>query len=348
VQQLDLTWNFNQYSLSAVEENAQLLNVPGVVNGSPGFGGCCSNFQDSKYTTNAPYLVLNLESGAFTGDVSVRRDSNKASGAYYQTLPGQGGLVAGVQYNLAAPRVIDYKFGRTSYSVGGNYALNRDLSVFARFSDGAAYNADRITFFNAADLVNGKSPTIPVNKVRQIEGGVKLRGNGMSLFATLFQAKTDEVNVDVTTNPIVARQNSFKSNGLELEGSANFGMFNILGGLTYTSAKQADGRTPKRQAKVVYQLTPTVNVNDALTIGAGIVGTTASKDDGPTGPLTITLPAYAVFNAFVSYAFTDKATLTVSGNNLTDKIAYTESNDGRGAARAHTGRTIKATLKYSF
>jgi outer membrane receptor protein involved in Fe transport len=78
------------------------------------------------------------------------------------------------------------------------------------------------------------------------------------------------------------------------------------------------------------------------------VGTTASKDDGPTGPLTITLPAYAVFNAFVSYAFTDKATLTVSGNNLTDKIAYTESNDGRGAARAHTGRTIKATLKYSF
>ena len=47
---------------------------------------------------------------------------------------------------------------------------------------------------------------------------MKLRGNGMSLFATLFHAKTDEVNVDVTTSPIVAKANSYRSNGLELEG----------------------------------------------------------------------------------------------------------------------------------
>jgi catecholate siderophore receptor len=31
-----------------------------------------------------------------------------------------------------------------------------------------------------------------------------------------------------------------------------------------------------------------------------------------------------------------------------DTLAYTESNDGRGAARAHPGRTVKATLKYTF
>jgi len=341
VQKLDLTWNFNQYSLSADERGARLLNVPGVVNGSPGFGGCCSNTQDSKYTTNAPYLVLNLESGALSADIGMRRDNQKASGSYYQSN-------AGLAYDLSKPNAIDYDFGRTSYSLGGNYALNKDLSLFGRYSDGAAYNADRITFFNSPDLVNGKSPTIPTNKVKQLEAGVKVRANGMSLFATLFHAKTDEVNVDVTTNPIVAKANSYRSNGLELEGSARFGVVSLLGGLTYTDAKQADGRAPKRQAKVVYQLTPTVNLNDALSFGVGIVGTGKSQDDGPTGPLTITLPAYTVVNAFASYALTDRATLSLAANNLFNELAYTESNDGRGAARAYTGRTVKASLRYTF
>lgn len=341
VQKLDLTWNFNQYSLSADQSGARVLNVPGVTNGAPGFGGCCSNFQDSKYTTNAPYLVLNLDSGAFSGDVSLRRDNNKASGNYYQSN-------AGVAYDLTKPNVIDYDFGRTSYSLGGNYELNKDLSVFARYSDGAAYNADRITFFNNPNLVNGKSTTIPVNKVKQTEIGVKVRGNGYSLFATLFDAKTDEVNVDVTTTPIVAKANSYRSKGLELEGSARFGLVSLLGGLTYTDAKQADGRAPKRQAKIVYQLTPTLSFSDELTAGVGIVGTTKSQDDGPTGPLTITLPAYTVVNAFVSYSLTPKATLTLAANNLFNEIAYTESNDGRGAARAYTGRTVKASLRYNF
>lgn len=341
VQKLDLTWNFNQYSLSAEQEGARVLNVPGVTNGAPGFGGCCSNFQDSKYTTNAPYLVLNLDAGPLTADFGIRRDQQKGSGSYYQSN-------AGLAYDLGKPNAIDYEFGRTSYSLGGNYALSNDLSLFARYSDGAAYNADRITFFNNPNLVNGKSPTIPTNKVKQLEAGVKIRGNGMSLFATLFHAKTDEVNVDVTTSPIVAKANRYRSNGLELEGSARFGLVNLLGGLTYTDAKQADGRAPKRQAKVVYQLTPTVNLSDALTFGVGIVGTTKSQDDGPTGPLTITLPAYTVVNAFASYALTDRATLSLAANNLLNELAYTESNDGRGAARAYTGRTVKASLRYTF
>ena len=122
----------------------------------------------------------------------------------------------------------------------------------------------------------------------------------------------------------------------------------LLGGLTYTDAKQADGRAPKRQAKFVYQLTPTLNFSDELTAGVGIVGTSKSQDDGPTGPLTITLPAYTVVNAFVSYSLTPKATLTLAANNLFNEIAYTESNDGRGAARAYTGRTVKASLRYTF
>jgi outer membrane receptor protein involved in Fe transport len=313
------------------------------------------NFQDSKYTTTAPYLILNYESGAFTGDVSVRQDANKASGSYFQTLPGFGGTTAGAAYNLAAPRTIDYSFEKTSFSVGGNYALSRDLAVFGRVSEGAAYNADRITFFNAPGLVNGTSPEIPVNKVRQIEGGVKLRQGSMSLFATVFAAKTDEINVDVTTNPIRSTATTYDSKGLELEGAARFGMFSVLAGATFTDAKVTAssnaalvGKAPKRQAKLVYQLTPTVQFNDAITAGVSIVGTTGSMDDSPAGPVTVVLPAYTVVNLFASYAINDRFTVGLAANNLFDTLAYTESNDGRGAARAHTGRTVKASLKYAF
>ena len=340
-QQLKLTWNFNQYSLSANGNGAQVLNVPGVINGSPGFGGCCSNTQDSKYTTTAPYAIVNYEAGPVSVDASVRHDQNKAIGAYYQSN-------AGVSYDLSKPNVIDYSFGHTSYSVGGNYQLSKDLAMFARLSDGAAYNADRITFFNAPKLVDGSSSTIPVNKVRQIEGGVKFRSGGLSLFTTLFLAKTDEVNVDPTKTPIVVTQNHFDSKGVEVEAAFRAGAFAVTGGATFTDAQQADGRTPKRQAKVVYQLTPTYSLGDAIMLGASIVGTSASKDDGPTGALTITLPAYATVNAFASYSVTQSMTLSLGVNNLLNQIGYTESNDGRGAARSVNGRTTKATLKYAF
>ena len=346
-QKLDITWNFNQYSVSASGENAQLLNVPGTVNGAPGFGGCCSNSQQSTYKTAAPYLIFGFESGAFTADASVRRDMNSATGLYYQST-------AGIAYTVSKPNIIDYSFGRTSYTLGANYQLNKDLAVFGRYSDGAAYNADRITFFNAPGLVNGSSPKIPVNEVRQLEGGVKWRSNGFSVFATLFAARTDEINVDVTSTPVKVTTNKYDSKGLELEMAYRMGMFSVAGGATYTNAKVTDssnaalvGKTPKRQANLVYQLTPTLALGDAL-LGASIVGTTASKDDSPAGPVTATLPGFVAVNAFASYAFTSQATIGLSVNNLFNTIGYTESNDGRGAARSINGRTAKVSLKYNF
>jgi len=352
MQKLNLTWNFNQYSLAADAENARLLNVPGVVNGDPGFGGCCSNTQDSKYTTKAPYAVLGVEAGPVSADISLRRDSNSASGSYYQSQAVAGSSAR--QYDLGAPNIIDYDFSRTSYSLGGNLQLHKDLALFARYSDGAAYNADRITFFNSPSLVNGSSSKIPVNEVKQLEGGVKWRVAGFSVFATAFLAKTDEINVDPTTTPVKVTTNKYSAKGLELEASYRSGSFGIIGGATLTSAEVTAssnaalvGQAPKRQAKLVYQLSPTLTLGDAL-LGASIVGTTASKDDGPAGPVTITLPAFVAVNAFANYALSPQTTLALSVNNLFDTIGYTESNDGRGAARSITGRTAKVSLKYAF
>jgi outer membrane receptor protein involved in Fe transport len=357
MQKLDITWNFNQYWLSAAESGARLLNVPGTknVNGAPAFDGCCSNFQQSTYKTNAPYALVAWESGPVNLDASLRRDNNSATGAYYQTNDILAN--AGVAYDLSKVHPIDYAFGRTSYSLGGNLRLSPDLSVFTRYSDGASYMADRITFFNNPGLVNGTASVVPFNEVKQLEGGTKWRSGGLSVFATLFFVTTTETNVDVTTTPIKVTTRTFKSNGLELEAAYRTGSFGLSGGATFTNAKvdastnpAEVGTTPQRQAKVVYQLSPSYSTGD-LNLGATIVGTTKSQDSAPTSQVAsgkVTLPAYASVNAFVNYQFSPAMTLALGVNNLFDTIGYTESNDGRAAARAINGRTAKATLKYNF
>jgi catecholate siderophore receptor len=352
-QDLALTWNFNQYSLSAVPSNAQLLNVPGTANGSPGFGGCCMNYQDSKYRTVAPYAIVGYENGALNIDASVRHDQNSASGSYYQTI-GTGG-VAGTSYSLNNPQAINYKVSKTSFSFGTNYRFHSNLAVFGRYSEGASFLADRITFFNNPNLVNGKSPVIPYNDVKQFETGVKWRAGPWSLFGTLFLAKTDETNVDVTSSPIKVTQTKYESKGIELETAWRSGNFSLSGGMTLTDANIAAssnaalvGTTPKRQAKVVYQISPTYRFGDYAMVGASIVGTTSSKDDSPAGPVSVTLPAFVTVNAFANYNVTKQASVGIGVNNLLNTIGYTESNDGRGAARSITGRTARATFKYTF
>jgi outer membrane receptor protein involved in Fe transport len=346
LQNVALTWNFNQYLMQAVGEKPALLTS--AINGTPGFGGCCSNTIDAQYKTTSPYLALGFETGGLNLDGSVRYDKQFATGTYNQSVSDGAG---GRKYDPANTRIIDYDVKKTSYSLGANYRFTKDLALFGRYSDGAEFNADRIAFFNDPRLVNGSSP-IPINKVKQIEAGTKWRMGNLSTFLTFFKAKTDESNFDVTTQK--ASANSYDAKGLELEAAYRFGGFRLAGGGTYTDAKvtasnspSSVGTTPKRQAKFVYQVTPSFNFA-GFNIGANIIGTTKAMDDGAAGALKVELPAYTVVNAFASYEVASSATLSLGVNNLTNTIGYTESNDGRDAARSINGRTVKAALKYSF
>lgn len=56
----------------------------------------------------------------------------------------------------------------------------------------------------------------------QLEGGVKWKTDHLSLFVTPFHATTDETNRDVTC----------KADGVEFEGAADYGQFNVHGGVT--------------------------------------------------------------------------------------------------------------------
>lgn len=345
LQNVALTWNFNHYLLQAIGDRPALLNSAATVAGSPGllaqgtdvWGGCCNRAIDAQYKTNSPYANLGFETGAWNVDASVRRDMQDASGTYHQAV--------NQSYRQANLKVIDYAVNHTSYSAGLNYSLSKNLALFARSSEGIAFNADRIMFGNPLD---GTVP-ISTNIVQQNEFGFKWKSNGFSSFVTLFQAKTDESNFEATTQKFTA--NRYDAKGAEIEASYRWGDFNLNAGATLTDAKIVDandrsviGKTPRRQARTVYQVTPTWNFGD-LAVGASVIGTSKSwGDDGNT----LTLPGFSVVNAFVTYQINPRVKASLNANNVFNVIGYTEVEGDGHAARSVNGRSVRATLTYSF
>lgn len=344
-QQVAQTWFWNQYRLSMDGNNAQVLDANGKPSNAPiaqgwtTWGGCCTRTYDVQYTQTSPYAALTWEQGPLIVDASLRRDEQKASG---YTLAGDN---AHQKWDPASQKTIHYKVAHTSYSLGANYALNKDLSVFARASNGVSFSADRLLYGNPLD---GSVP-VALNEIDQQEAGVKWRGDGLSVFATLFNARTSESNYEVTTQKFTA--NKYKASGLELEAAYALGDLRLSGGATFTHASisasndaSTVGRTPRRQARLVWQFSPSY-VMGPLEFGASLVGSGKSYGDDQN---TITMAAYTVVNGFVSYQINPKTTVSLQANNLFNALAYTEIEGDGHAARALNGRSLRATLKFDF
>lgn len=335
-QDVALTWYWNQYTVQMKNRGATAtLLGPGWTT----WGGCCVRNLDVSYTTVAPYLSLNWEAGPLTVDASVRRDRQSASGTYREDDP------VAMKWDDGTRRKVDYRVSHTSYSLGANFQLNKDLALFARSSDGVAFSADRLLYGNPLD---GSVP-VAVNNVKQLEGGAKWRSGGLSLFATLFNARTAESNYEATTQKFTS--NRYRANGLELEAGWKAGDFRLGGGLTLTDAKitasndaSTVGKKPRRQADWVFQLSPSMRFG-ALEAGLAVIGTGKSYGDDAN---TITMGGYTVVNAFAGWTVNERTQVSLSVNNLGNVLGYTEVEGDGHAARSINGRTAKLALKYSF
>ncbi len=339
------TWFWNRYNLTLKGEGAQVVDAAGNPTTAPAgdgfttFGGCCVRTWNVQYTQLAPYAAVTYEIAGLNLDASLRHDIQKSDG---YTLSGDATTRT---WDPASQKVVNYKVSHTSYSIGANYALNRDLAFFARTSDGVSFSADRLLYGNPVD---GSVP-ISLNKVAQTEAGVKWRNDTLSVFATLFNARTNESNYEVTTQQFTS--NKYSANGLEIEAAWRAGDFHLGAGGTFTKAKISAsndpavvGNKPRRQADFVWQLAPVYTVGD-FELGASIIGTTKSFGDDQN---TITMPGYVIVNPYVNYQFNDKTSASLAVNNAFDTLGYTEIEGDGHAARAVNGRTFKATLKYQF
>jgi outer membrane receptor protein involved in Fe transport len=197
---------------------------------------------------------------------------------------------------------------------------------------------------------------VAVNKVQQLEGGVKWRSDSFSVFGTLFQITTAEVNQNITAGPgtPMFTNRNFEAQGIELETAYYLGDFSLNGGVTYTRSRIVkDEITPANvgdpiSPEFIYQFTPAYRIRH-FNAGLNFIG----NSDAPIGKMVN--PGYIQVNAFTGYEPVKGLWLSVNGNNLFDTIGLTEisnsggiSANGLNAARSINGRTITATVKYSF
>ena len=145
-----------------------------------------------NYSTTAPYVSFAYEAGPLTADISLRSDRQKVTGIYADPRNG---------LTINDNRNVNYKSSYLGKSAGGNYQLDKDLAFFARYSEGAAFNSDRVIFSDSTNCGRNcfNGATLPVNEVKQLEAGAKFRSGPFSSFITLFNARTKETNYDLTT-----------------------------------------------------------------------------------------------------------------------------------------------------
>ena len=257
----------------------------------------------------------------------------------------------------AAQRPVNYSYNYLSYSLGANYRLAPELSVFARYSRGGRANADRFVFGGNTSPTSGA--LLPgaraVDFVRQAEAGVKYQGSGLNLYGTAFYARTQEQNYEASTQR--SSSNTYRAYGVELEANYRVGGFSLAANATYTKAKivasndpTVVGNRPRRQAELIWRVAPEYT-SGMFSVGASAIGTTSSYTQDSN---QLKLPAFTQVNAFLSVRPIERVQLSVNANNLFNTKGFTEAEEGsipaNGLVRARSinGRTISGSVRFTF
>ena len=383
-QDIRINWGAWQFWLKELGgDDASLLNAasPGpdglagtdddraIVENGVWWPGLLSWAWDLEYDILAPYANIGFDFDNFSLDASIRQDDVDAVGQLVSVCCGNTGGFDFNRNNEIEPfewrglavangpgQRVDYDHSYMSYSLGGSWAYSDNQSVFARFSLGHRAVADRLLQISGALRADGTPVDDPDDEVTQIEVGYKSIWDNYDLFATFFATDTEETQAEFTSGSVFVRE--YTATGIELEGAYRAGNFSLSGNMTWTDAEiVADandqsvvGNTPRRQAGVIYTLTPQYST-DAFAIGATLQGST-SFFIGDNNQLE--QGAYTLVNVFGVYQISDALSISLNINNLTDEFVITEAEDSTAnvgdivRARVISGRSSVLSLRYDF
>ncbi|MES2072307.1 MAG: TonB-dependent receptor [Pseudomonadota bacterium] len=351
------------------------LNNGALATNSRGFsGGCGFCIAENGDTSNRALYVadewkvtdrLKLDAGA--------RYEQQHMNLSYQS-PTFGNFVgnnplAAYNYGVAQPNgpviAYDFKQGLTSYTLGGIYKLDTNMSVFARINSGGQF-----PFF---DQVRGGSTTLApsVTKIKQAELGFKTVGSIYSAFVNLFANKFSDQFIGTSTAaglPVNTVGGS-KTYGIEYELSVrplqNL-QIALSGDVQHARYQDYDATQPninsgivQRQPSSQWRLTPSYMIpmgDNSLRFYGTYSHINARYSDQQNQEY---LPSYNTVDAGVLLTVGDKLEFRLSGNNLTNEIGLTEGSAGRPVptagglpyatiARSLFGRTVELSMLYRF
>ncbi|MBU0476125.1 MAG: TonB-dependent receptor [Bacteroidetes bacterium] len=380
-QTINMSWLWNSYLMDVNGVDAQLIDVYAAdgtklsqnglyAYGTPAWGNCCTRNYDTDHMTTAPYANVEVEvNEKLRVDASVRMDYGHVTGNFAGPVQTQydmnnDGTISPNEESVSAidnanTTPVDYKYDYVSFSFGGNFKLNNNQAVFARFSQGGVAKADRLLFSRDQYTNNDNGQLFAKDMIQQGEIGYKQNFTNGALFVTGFYAKTkEEGGFEATTQKII--ENDYTAMGAEVEAAFNLGAASIRGGFTYTSAKivkddkndPLDGNIPRRQPNLMFSLIPSYKIGQHI-VGLSLIGQTSSFAQDSN---ELVLPAFVAVNAFINFQITNDFYAAINGNNLLDVIGITESEEGSIVnnavnyirARPIPGRSVSLTLGYNF
>lgn len=386
-QKLEMDWHPN-HVLSAISgDNPAMLDLydaagnrltaNGIAGLNTNWGPCCARDYDLAYANRALHGGLELETGAFVLDGSVRLERVHASGR--AARGEESGLTVPVAFDGSVTSIaamvpgaisetLDYRRGYTSWTAGGLWKASSDLSVFVRASHGGRFNGDRQTLSGKIDAdgsLNTAGRIASVDFVRQYELGVKARGAAVggsySVELTLLRGSFSRSDYEPTQtlqcpNGGCVLNTRYRSHGAELFATYRTGSFGLVAAATYTKAKRAlaGGGTFHRAdglPDLSYTVSATQDIDDRVTIGLSATGQTKVSD--ATG---IVYPGKTICNGVIRVRPLRDVELGLKVYNLFDTL------DLRGAGSSIDtsavpaivsgnmvlGRTWTASARYSF
>ncbi|MEK8178735.1 TonB-dependent receptor [Flavobacterium buctense] len=378
IQNISMSWLWNSYLQEVSDNNPRLINVTDAggnllsanglyAYGVPYWGNCCTRNYDTQYNVSAPYANVSFDAtDKLSLEGGIRFDMGQVNGSFAgssQTVYdiNNDNVISAPEtsvsaINTANTTAVDYDYDYVSYTLGGNYLIDTNQSVFARYSKGASAKADRILFSGLNYLDGDRINSL--DYLAQAELGYKRKFSKGYVYATLFSSTTtEEGGFEATSNSII--ENDYRSMGLELESSYNVNNdLNLRGGFTYTKAEVTsganNGNEPRRQPKMMYNFIPTYKFGKASnTLGLSFIGQTKAYAQDSN---ELVMNGFVIVNGFVEVGITKGLSLNVAGNNLFNTLAITEAEEGSITAnttnivraRPLPGRSLSMALSYKF
>lgn len=365
-------WNLGNIHLLTAENHGRLLNLTladGRIATNNGYT------QGSFFNVNAAYdgreyAFYAVDEFQITPelrfDAGIRYQNYKATGTIENnssvdidgnpnTLYDNGTAVLNGTF-----RNIAYKKGAWSWTAGLNYDFSSSVGAYVRYNRG-----NTNPFFD-----NLRDGIFVSPRVDNFEGGVKVRTDLVSLYATLFHTKFKGLVTTVIQNGApVADIGGARSTGIELEGQLRpIDNFAIAFSGTWLDAKYRDffagggtidlsGNRVQRQPKWQWRVTPSYDIEFGDGGKVSLYSTLSYVGDRFSDTAnTQSLPHYFKLDAGVTVDVNRALTFAVTADNLTDKAGLTEGDPrtlGQTGgevvnARPILGRSFRFSAAYKF
>lgn len=287
---------------------------------------------------------------------ATRLDGNSA--AVNQPVPaGTAGLATTVGSTFDGTYTTTKKTkNKTAYTVGANYLVLPQLSVYARYAKG----------FQTQSID-------PPADVKLYEAGVRYQGYGVTASATIFRTEFNKQFYNFISPTDPTKQDGFlgdlHTNGFEIDlnyRAASFFSLDAVGvfqkpklsnvNLSGLAEPQYNGNVPERTPKTIYTVTPTFILPNGLGEVYGrykYVGKLFA--DSGNG---IALPGYGVSSAGVNVNITQNIQFGASVDNIFSVTGLTEGNPRQGQtqtassgyfySRGIVGTTYAANVTFKF